>query len=1457
MATAYCFYYQQHHHHHHHHTHNKPELKGSRLPNLLSLRPIIETIIMALFGMAWLLKMRADIRTSGNRHTLCQCHHHQHPHYHPRHHPLHPRHSSSDQCHSEYDSYPTTELDDGLVLELKESHRQKDSPRSSGLAQNQQSNTSSRHNHCACPPDPHYNKQQDGGFKPLRNGGVGLERLLSTRDNNGRVMCDLVLANAKGPQEGQDAGGTATLGGSRRKMVQQQQQQRRFRDRSLDSSDNEHYQGHPGNSDVRRGGSLFGWKPRRGQSQSEGDLSLDTPLPPPPPPPSLKRRVFNHTGSKSPSPYYDCDPFSCPYGPPSASELRCLCPPNPCCDPQYFQQTTSGQQGGSGSGGKDAKKAPPQLQGILRNSNSSSVRGDRQMQTFPSASISTSTSTDCSLLPPPPPLLDLEQQQHQPDRFLTGGRQRHSMPSEFYDASLAYCQCDDFYNRTLPLPSVSAGVLDYGGYDPTLTMTLANSPSMFTYGGPSPAGGGISNSNSNVNSFDDCNPLDPLMYNAAPPMGNGPLSLPLNLNRSPRDIQEFYELTLLDDTKSVQEKTQETIRIASKWEGSDGPMPLLNAVQAQKTSSYGDENMGLPPVKDYQIRQQLPSAISDILDSTTIISGQRSPFTQHNVPAPAHHNGKEIPKSPKASSGGESWRLDSTPASGGGFSPVDFSPDAKHTSNGSEEEFVYEEIVLERGSSGLGFSIAGGTDNPHVDNDPSIFITKLIPGGAAAIDGRLRIGDVIARVNNVSVVDVTHASAVDALKRAGSTVRLHVKRKRPKMAGPRFLEIELLKGNKGLGFSIAGGIGNQHIPGDNGIYITKISEGGAAYADGRLAVDDKLIAVRHTPTGDKNLENVTHEDAVGALKATENRVVLLVQKPDPSSAAGGTGSILIEGARTPPPHSGVTHPTHHQSQQTDFKRMTTPPPAKPVTPTPTQSQSHMTMGSATSEERIVSGTQSRTSVSSTSGDRGGLSSATSRALSDEDIPREPRIVALNKGASGLGFNIVGGEDSEGIFISFILAGGPADQCGQLRRGDQIITVNGHDIKAASHEEAAHALKNAGQNVNLLVQYKPEEYNRFEAKIHDMKQSINSACQSGSLMRTSQKKTMYVRALNDFDPAKDDNLPSRGLAFQFGDILHVTNASDDEWWQAKKVLSNGQEEGIGIVPSKKRWERKQKARDRSVKFQGRSPTTESKSLEQMSMSTLERKKKNFSFTRKFPFMKSRDNIDDASDEPYVVYMQDDRLEEMDFAAGEDVALYEGVQQAAINYARPVIILGPMKDRINDDLISEFPERFGSCVPHTTRQRREYEVDGRDYHFVSSREQMERDIQSHLFIEAGQYNDNLYGTSLSAVKEVADKGKHCILDVSGNAIKRLHSAQLYPIAIFIRPKSVESIMDMNKRTTEENARKTFERAQKTEQEFVEYFTAIVSGDTPEEIHDQVKQVIADQGGPNIWVPSKEKI
>lgn len=130
----------------------------------------------------------------------------------------------------------------------------------------------------------------------------------------------------------------------------------------------------------------------------------------------------------------------------------------------------------------------------------------------------------------------------------------------------------------------------------------------------------------------------------------------------------------------------------------------------------------------------------------------------------------------------------------------------------------------------------------------------MIPGGAAAADHRLNINDIIVSVNSVSVVDVPHAAAVDALKNAGNEVKLRIKRKRAvrpagsmnhlNSAPGSLLEIDLVKGGKGLGFSIAGGIGNQHIPGDNGIYVTKVMDGGAAQVDGRVSIGDKLVAVR-------------------------------------------------------------------------------------------------------------------------------------------------------------------------------------------------------------------------------------------------------------------------------------------------------------------------------------------------------------------------------------------------------------------------------------------------------------------------------------------------------------------------------------------------------------------------------------------------------------------------------------
>nr|XP_043886054.1 discs large homolog 1-like protein isoform X7 [Solea senegalensis] len=680
--------------------------------------------------------------------------------------------------------------------------------------------------------------------------------------------------------------------------------------------------------------------------------------------------------------------------------------------------------------------------------------------------------------------------------------------------------------------------------------------------------------------------------------------------------------------------------------------------------------------------------------------------------------------------------------------------------NGTEADYEYEEITLERGNSGLGFSIAGGTDNPHIGEDPSIFITKVIAGGAAAQDARLRVNDVILRVNEVDVRDVTHSRAVEALKEAGSLVRLYVRRRKP--VSEKVMEIKLVKGPKGLGFSIAGGVGNQHIPGDNSIYVTKIIEGGAAHKDGRLQIGDKLLAVNSSC-----LEEVSHEHAVTALKNTPDVVYLKVAKPN---------SVFMHESFAPPDltNSYSQHMENHISPP-PFLGQPLPPPAP-------------------------SGRYSPTPKS---------------MLGDDDVTREPRKVVLHRGATGLGFNIVGGEDGEGIFISFILAGGPADLCGELRKGDRLVSVNGVDLRSATHEQAAAALKNAGQTVTIIAHYRPEDYSRFEAKIHDLReQMMNSSISSGSgSLRTSQKRSLYVRALFDYDKTRDSGLPSQGLNFKFGDILHVVNASDDEWWQARQLTAQGEVEEVGVIPSKRRVEKKERARLKTVKFNAKSG-------------------------------ERGDNSDDV-------------LSRAHSGQEEYVLSYEPVVQQEVNYTRPVIVLGPMKDRINDDLISEFPDKFGSCVPHTTRPKRDYEVDGRDYHFVVSREQMEKDIQDHKFIEAGQYNNHLYGTSVQSVREVAEKGKHCILDVSGNAIKRLQLAQLHPIAVFIKPKSVENIMDMNKRLTDEQSRKTFDRATKLEQEFTEHFTAVVQGDTLEDIYDQVKQIIEEQSGPFIWVQSKEKL
>ncbi|XP_027434434.2 disks large homolog 2 isoform X3 [Zalophus californianus] len=944
------------------------------------------------------------------------------------------------------------------------------------------------------------------------------------------------------------------------------------------------------------------------------------------------------------------------------------------------------------------------------------------------------------------------------------------------------------------------------------------------------------------------------------------------------DIQEFYEVTLLNSQKSCDQKIEETNQVAQKWEKTSllapchdnlqksaeltdccGPKESASCIEQNKdnqcfeneTDKKKRQNQGKCPAQNCSVEAP---AWMPVHHCTKYRYQDEDAPHDHSLPRLTHEvRGPELVHvSEKNLSQIENVHgyvlqshispLKASPA------PIIVNTDTLDTIpyvNGTEIEYEFEEITLERGNSGLGFSIAGGTDNPHIGDDPGIFITKIIPGGAAAEDGRLRVNDCILRVNEVDVSEVSHSKAVEALKEAGSIVRLYVRRRRPILE--TVVEIKLFKGPKGLGFSIAGGVGNQHIPGDNSIYVTKIIDGGAAQKDGRLQVGDRLLMVNNY-----SLEEVTHEEAVAILKNTSDVVYLKVGKPttiymtDPygppdithsysppmeNHLLSGNNGTLEYKTSLPPISPGRYSPIpKHMLVEDDYTRPPEPvystvnklcdKPASPRHYSPVECDKSFLLSAPYPHYHLgLLPDSEMTSHSQHSTATRQPSVTLQRAISLEG---EPRKVVLHKGSTGLGFNIVGGEDGEGIFVSFILAGGPADLSGELQRGDQILSVNGIDLRGASHEQAAAALKGAGQTVTIIAQYQPEDYARFEAKIHDLReQMMNHSMSSGSgSLRTNQKRSLYVRAMFDYDKSKDSGLPSQGLSFKYGDILHVINASDDEWWQARRVTLEGDSEEMGVIPSKRRVERKERARLKTVKFNAKPGVIDSKG-----------------------------DIPGLGDDGYGTKT---------LRGQEDFILsYEPVTRQEINYTRPVIILGPMKDRINDDLISEFPDKFGSCVPHTTRPKRDYEVDGRDYHFVISREQMEKDIQEHKFIEAGQYNDNLYGTSVQSVRFVAERGKHCILDVSGNAIKRLQVAQLYPIAIFIKPKSLEPLMEMNKRLTEEQAKKTYDRAIKLEQEFGEYFTAIVQGDTLEDIYNQCKLVIEEQSGPFIWIPSKEKL
>ncbi|CAF4027581.1 unnamed protein product, partial [Rotaria sordida] len=419
------------------------------------------------------------------------------------------------------------------------------------------------------------------------------------------------------------------------------------------------------------------------------------------------------------------------------------------------------------------------------------------------------------------------------------------------------------------------------------------------------------------------------------------------------DIQEFYESILLDEQRDRVAKMDATLHLAEEWER----QPMLkknirNGTPTIESPMIATNNTISRPtnIKENSKRQTTPTSFTQMTDVHDGIQNNR-------------------------------------PNTSGLNSPTDI------TQLNYDDHWQEIEIDLDRPPGiGLGFSIAGGTDTPCISDSPAVVVTRITEGGLADRDQRLKLHDIILRVNTMDFTHIEHQAAVDGLKAAGNHVNLLIRR----LAPPIMEEIQLNKPpNAHLGFSIAGGISHEHVKGDYGIFITNIIPGGIADKNGRLKVGDRLMHVQSLKTG-YDLQFVEHKHAVESIRRAcdeSQTITLLVGHP---TDYPGVSDVTIQ------PTNGHRSPIQNEEQG--------------------------------------------------------------------DFPLERRVL-LRRGQTGFGFNIVGGDGEEGIYISFIQAGGIADKSGELHKGDRILSVNNIDFRGATHEDAATVLKNCGDTADLHVIYK--------------------------------------------------------------------------------------------------------------------------------------------------------------------------------------------------------------------------------------------------------------------------------------------------------------------------------------------------------------------------------------------------
>uniref|UniRef100_A0A8C1GAP5 Protein scribble homolog n=1 Tax=Cyprinus carpio TaxID=7962 RepID=A0A8C1GAP5_CYPCA len=455
-----------------------------------------------------------------------------------------------------------------------------------------------------------------------------------------------------------------------------------------------------------------------------------------------------------------------------------------------------------------------------------------------------------------------------------------------------------------------------------------------------------------------------------------------------------------------------------------------------------------------------------------------------------------------------------------------------------EEELT---LTILRQTGGLGISIAGGKGStPYKGDDEGIFISRVSEEGPAARAG-VKVGDKLLEVNGVDLHGEEHHTAVEALRSSGAAVVMTVLRERmvePENAitttplrpeddyfprerrssglpflldpaspavstGPALqLATCLVRNDKGLGFSIAGGKGSTpYRVGDTGIFISRIAEGGAAHRDNILHVGDRVITINGV-----DMAEARHDQAVALLTGTSPTITLLVERDQAS--AGGASPRTRPHSPPPPVPSDSPEPTANSVlihlNLLSGQEVTLIKAGGPLGLSIVGGSDHASHPFGINEPGVFISKVIANGLASQSGLRVGdrilevnaidLRHATHqeavRALlsnkqeirmlvrRDPSPPGMQEIVIHKQPGEKLGISIRGGAKGhagnpfdptdEGIFISKVSSSGAAARDGRLRVGMRILEVGNNSLLGMTHTEAVRVLRAAGDSLVMLV-----------------------------------------------------------------------------------------------------------------------------------------------------------------------------------------------------------------------------------------------------------------------------------------------------------------------------------------------------------------------------------------------------